>query len=88
MDGQEGEKSRSQASSRLRQRVYDLVPALLITAAVLLVVEHWTHFDTTDLALLVLILASVAIHFLARRSTRSESQGGSLSETGGKRRPF
>ena len=75
MDGQEGEKSRSQASSRLRQRVYDLVPALLITAAVLLVVEHWTHFDTTDLALLVLILASAAVHVLARPSMRSESQG-------------
>jgi putative membrane protein len=88
MDGQEGEKSRSQASSRLRRRVHDLVPAFLVTAAVLLVVEHWTHFDTTDLALLVPILASAAVHFATRSSTRSGSQGRSLSETSGRRRPF
>ena len=88
MDGQEGEKSRSQASSRLRWRIHDLVPALLVTAAVLLVVEHWKHFDATDLALLVLILASVAVHFATRPPTRSGSQDGSLSETGGKRLPF
>ncbi len=88
MDDQESEKSGPLVASRLRRRVHDLVPALLVTAATLLVVEHWKHFDATDLALLVLILASGAIHLLTCPPMRSEGQGGNNFALGRKRRQF
>lgn len=76
------------ASSRARWYVHELVPAFLVTAAVVLVVEHWKHFDAADVALLVLILASLAVNFVTRRSAPSEVQEGDFSQIGKKQRPI
>lgn len=51
----------------LRKRAREIAPVLLVSAAVLLVVEHWAHFDRSDAALLALILASAAFQVFGRR---------------------
>lgn len=50
----------------LRKRAGEIAPAFLVSAAVLLVVEHWKHFGWSDIALLVLILTSAAVQVCAR----------------------
>lgn len=64
----------SDVASLLRGFAKSAAPALLVTAAVLLVVEHWEHFRASDIALLVLIVAAVAIQILNHRAKRITPQ--------------
>ena len=55
----------------LLKHAREIAPVLLVSAAVLLVVEHWEHFDTSDFVLLVIILASLGVHLFAPLSDRT-----------------
>ncbi len=51
----------------LRDRGHDIALAFTVTAGLLLVIEHWTHFDTSDFIILALLLAATGMHLFIRR---------------------
>ena len=66
----------SQPSLPLRRWGRLVAPALLVSAALLLVVDHWEHFDGGDFALLVLILGAAVMQILTpAQSGRTEAGG-------------
>lgn len=88
MDTQESETREPHILSHLGQLVHGAIPILLVIAALFLVIRNWMHFDATDIAVLVLIFASVVMRFLIRRSMPSEGPDETSVRTADKRRAF
>jgi hypothetical protein len=76
-----GRKTMMAGTARLlRTHAREIAPVLLVSAAVLLVVEHWKHFDRSDAALLALILASAAVQVFVREGKTSASSARNKSD--------
>ena len=54
----------SSSTLSVRHHVRLAAPAVLVSTGVLLVVDHWSHFNSSDFTLLALIAACAAIQVL------------------------
>jgi hypothetical protein len=77
---------RSNGGRRCHRWAHQLIPAFLVSASVLLVVEHWPHFETSDFVILALMLAACVVNFVLRQTPIGPKTGrdGSDRASGGK----